>query len=61
MKRIQTRRAAPPIIVTRTKKKSQTKRQKTSRRLNVISPVHRSHSHMSRYGGWRRSARVRTL
>ena len=42
-------------------KKSKTKSDSTSSRLNVIRPVHSSHSYMSRYGAWRWSARVRTL
>ncbi len=41
--------------------KSNTNRRTTSSRPNSDQPVHSSHSHMSRYGGWWRSARVRTL
>ena len=51
----------PMISVTSTMKKSKTKSASITIMLNVISPVHHSHSHISRKGAWRWSARVRTL
>ena len=52
-KRIHTSVPMPMIWVSSTMKKSKTNRASMISRLNVMRPVHHSHSHMSANGGCR--------
>ena len=51
----------PATRVIGTKKKSNAKIAYITTRLNVMNPVHSSHSYMSRYGAWPWKRRVLTL